>query len=312
MRLLTGIFIGLIVCFMVIVDLPTSSQQDDVKRQTSPQTHVQPPVVIHAPDPAYPPMARQARVEGEVSIRATIGADGLVENVELQSGHPLLVQAALDAVKQWQFKPAMKDGQGIAAQISVVVNFKLPEDSDAKPHTNASGTAQQLGSKPSNSPPSLKGYYLGQTFSEAVAFTPGAAKRQEQCTKKMEKGKRDDECRRLVDASDPGKQSALVKLLPESDIVLNFKHTRITRVRVFFYQSYQYLVASLGERFGAPVSEERTPLPTGGDRLTTLWTMPTYTIRATTSSGGVMVTLYDFEEWTAQRLEDSRKISPLD
>jgi protein TonB len=56
-------------------------------------------------DPIYPPIARQARIQGTVVLRAVISKEGSIEELTLVSGHPMLVQAAIDADKQWKYKP---------------------------------------------------------------------------------------------------------------------------------------------------------------------------------------------------------------
>jgi TonB family protein len=76
-------------------------------------------------DPAYPPLARQAKIQGTVRFRATIGKDGSVVNLELISGHPLLVAAAKAAAKQWTYKPTLLNGQPVEVVTSIDVNFSL-------------------------------------------------------------------------------------------------------------------------------------------------------------------------------------------
>jgi TonB family protein len=61
---------------------------------------------IQHPAPAYPAFARQLNLSGTVKIKAVISPDGQVKNVEVVGGHPLLVNAAVDAVKQWKYAPA--------------------------------------------------------------------------------------------------------------------------------------------------------------------------------------------------------------
>src|ERR1700746_870031 len=56
-------------------------------------------------EPAYPQMAKIAHVEGDVVLSAYIGKTGLIENLRAVSGHPLLIQSAMDAVRQWKYKP---------------------------------------------------------------------------------------------------------------------------------------------------------------------------------------------------------------
>lgn len=76
-------------------------------------------------DPVYPPMARQARVRGVVRVEATVGKDGRVRAVKVVSGHPLLQQAAADAVKQWVYSPTLLNGQPVEFTTHVEVGFNL-------------------------------------------------------------------------------------------------------------------------------------------------------------------------------------------
>ena len=75
--------------------------------------------------PVYPPLARQTRVSGTVRLRATIGKDGAVQQLEVLSGHPLLVQSAMDAVKQWRYKPTLLNGAPVEVDTEIDVNFSL-------------------------------------------------------------------------------------------------------------------------------------------------------------------------------------------
>jgi periplasmic protein TonB len=75
--------------------------------------------------PIYPPLARQARIQGQVVLRAVIGKDGSIENLQLISGHPMLVQSALDAVRQWKYKPYLLNGEPVEVDTEVLVNFTL-------------------------------------------------------------------------------------------------------------------------------------------------------------------------------------------
>jgi TonB family protein len=84
-------------------------------------------LIISKVQPDYPPMARQARVQGTVVMKAVINQTGDVESVELLSGHPMLVQAALDAVKQWKYRPYLLNGNAVAVETQVTVNFTLSE-----------------------------------------------------------------------------------------------------------------------------------------------------------------------------------------
>jgi len=75
--------------------------------------------------PQYPPLARQARIQGSVVLRAIIGKSGRIENLQVVSGHPMLTSAALEAVKQWQYKPYILNGQPVEVETNVTVNFSL-------------------------------------------------------------------------------------------------------------------------------------------------------------------------------------------
>jgi protein TonB len=82
-------------------------------------------MVIHRVQPTYPPLARTARVQGAVQLAAVIGKDGAVQNLHVLSGHPLLTQAALDAVKQWRYKPYILNGEPVIVDTQITVNFTL-------------------------------------------------------------------------------------------------------------------------------------------------------------------------------------------
>ena len=77
--------------------------------------------------PEYPPTARQARIQGIVHLTVIIGKDGSVQNIQVISGHPLLVPAALQAVKQWVYKPTLLNGNPVEVITSVDVNFTLSQ-----------------------------------------------------------------------------------------------------------------------------------------------------------------------------------------
>ena len=77
--------------------------------------------------PVYPPEAKAARVQGLVRFNATIGPDGHVENLNVVSGPPLLVNSALDAVKQWVYKPTLLNGQPVTVVTVVDVNYTLAQ-----------------------------------------------------------------------------------------------------------------------------------------------------------------------------------------
>ncbi len=82
-------------------------------------------LLIRKVNPIYPPLARQARISGTVVLRAVISKDGSIENLTLVSGHPMLAPAAIDAVKQWKYKPYLLNGEPVEVDTEVQVNFTL-------------------------------------------------------------------------------------------------------------------------------------------------------------------------------------------
>jgi len=81
--------------------------------------------VISAPPPVYPVLARDARVGGTVHLDAVIGEDGHIENLKVLSGPPLLIEAAINAVKQWTYRPTILNGKPVKIETQIMVNFQL-------------------------------------------------------------------------------------------------------------------------------------------------------------------------------------------
>lgn len=77
--------------------------------------------------PAYPAEAKQARIQGVVQFTATINKDGTIQTLELISGHPLLVGSALDAVKQWVYRPTLLNGNPVEVVTQIDVNYTLSQ-----------------------------------------------------------------------------------------------------------------------------------------------------------------------------------------
>jgi protein TonB len=86
---------------------------------------VEPPKLIHRVDPVYPDTARRARVQGVVVMEAVISTDGSVDRLRVISGHLLLNQAALDAVKQWKYKPTLLNGDPVEVIMTITVTFSF-------------------------------------------------------------------------------------------------------------------------------------------------------------------------------------------
>lgn len=82
-------------------------------------------LLLRKVQPNYPPLARQARIQGVVVLQAQISKDGNIENLQLISGHPMLAPAAIEAVKQWKYKPYLLNGEPVEVETQVQVNFTL-------------------------------------------------------------------------------------------------------------------------------------------------------------------------------------------
>jgi protein TonB len=85
---------------------------------------IEPPIKMNDVKPVYPALAQNAGVTGAVIIEATIGADGRVVDAKVLRSIPLLDQAALDAVRQWEYKPTFLNGVAVPVVMTVTVNFK--------------------------------------------------------------------------------------------------------------------------------------------------------------------------------------------
>jgi len=76
-------------------------------------------------EPVYPRIAIQARISGEVRLDAVVGTDGRVRELRVLSGHPMLVPAAVDAVRQWVFQPTLLNSVPVEVSAPVTVTFRL-------------------------------------------------------------------------------------------------------------------------------------------------------------------------------------------
>jgi periplasmic protein TonB len=81
--------------------------------------------ILNQTRPVYPALARQARIQGNVVLHAIIDKEGKVAQLEVISGHPLLVQSALDAVKQWRYKPTQLNGDPVEVDTTITVTFTM-------------------------------------------------------------------------------------------------------------------------------------------------------------------------------------------
>jgi protein TonB len=119
----------------IVGSVPTAAPPPPPPPKEAPKTpqrirvggNVQAANLIKKVTPTYPPLARQARVQGTVRFTAIIGKDGTIQNLQLVSGHPLLVPAATEAVKQWLYKPTMLNGEPVEVITQIDVNFTLSQ-----------------------------------------------------------------------------------------------------------------------------------------------------------------------------------------
>jgi protein TonB len=99
----------------------------------SPATTAAPPRItsvrmaspVHRVDPVYPALAKQARVSGVVELLGVLGTDGRIHELQVLRGHPLLVKAAMDAVRQWVYEPTLLNGVAVEVSAPITVNFIL-------------------------------------------------------------------------------------------------------------------------------------------------------------------------------------------
>jgi protein TonB len=88
-------------------------------------SHLSEANLLHEVKPVYPPLARQARIQGAVELRAIISKSGTIENLVVVRGHPMLSAAAIEAVRQWRYRPYVLNGEPIEVETEITVNFLL-------------------------------------------------------------------------------------------------------------------------------------------------------------------------------------------
>ncbi len=83
--------------------------------------------LTHQEAPEYPPLAKTARIQGTVRMEVVIDKDGTVEDIKVLSGHPLLIESALEAVSRWRYQPTYLNGKPVEVMTQVEINFHLTE-----------------------------------------------------------------------------------------------------------------------------------------------------------------------------------------
>jgi TonB family protein len=109
----------------------TSSEPEDADHPVPQRARVSPGVMqgllVNMVRPEYPADAKDQNIQGVVLLKVIIDKEGNVDNTQLISGHPLLAPAAIEAVKQWKYKPYLLNGNPIEVESQVTVNFTLAE-----------------------------------------------------------------------------------------------------------------------------------------------------------------------------------------
>ena len=100
----------------------TNSKTNEHPRRVSIFTEGQ---LLSRTQPVYPMAAKMAGIQGRVVLAAIISKAGLIESLQVKSGHPLLVPAALNAVKEWRYRPYVLNGEAIEVETQITVDFKL-------------------------------------------------------------------------------------------------------------------------------------------------------------------------------------------
>ena len=109
----------------VMSSVPTAVPKAATPQRVRVSQGVSQGLLIHKVQPQYPPLARQARIQGVVVLQALIGKDGSIQNLHVVSGHPMLTNSALEAVKEWKYKPYYLNGEPVEVETTINVNFTL-------------------------------------------------------------------------------------------------------------------------------------------------------------------------------------------
>jgi periplasmic protein TonB len=88
-------------------------------------SHISEGNLIRKVQPTYPALARSARIQGTVVLQAIISKQGTIENLTLVTGHPMLAPAAIDAVRQWRYRPYILNNEPVEVETQITVNFSL-------------------------------------------------------------------------------------------------------------------------------------------------------------------------------------------
>ena len=104
---------------------PPSVTEPPREKKRLVETHIDPAMLIHRVEPAYPTLARQIGRAGRVELRAIIATDGTIQSLQAVSGDPLFYQSALDAVRQWRYRPTVLNGQPVEIDTFITVIYNI-------------------------------------------------------------------------------------------------------------------------------------------------------------------------------------------
>lgn len=110
---------------VLVAGLTLAAMAQEPAKQVRVGGDVQQAKLLRNTAPVYPVLAKRGRIEGTVKLQAVISKDGEVQKLETLSGHPVLSQAATDAVKQWKYRPTLLNGEPVEVITVIEVVFKL-------------------------------------------------------------------------------------------------------------------------------------------------------------------------------------------
>jgi protein TonB len=122
---LGGVIGGIISSNSSLAAVPTLSKPVPTVQRVHISQGVTKGLLTYRVEPTYPPLAKQARIQGVVVLTAIIGNDGNIQNLQVVSGHPMLAPAAIEAVKHWRYKPFLLNGQPVEVETTITVTFHV-------------------------------------------------------------------------------------------------------------------------------------------------------------------------------------------
>jgi TonB family protein len=118
--------------FLLICFASSATAQVSTPQRVRTSDSIMQGLIIKKVAPVYPPLGRQARIQGMVILKVQISKTGDVENIQLVSGHPILAPSAIEAVKQWKYSPYLLNREPVEVETNVTVNFTLPDKLSAE------------------------------------------------------------------------------------------------------------------------------------------------------------------------------------